>query len=103
MLGWLLAIGALLYAAARVFAGYPDAAGRTRCLAAREVAFLDAAAEATFPPDGAIELSGGEVKNAILLAAYRAAHEGQRITNNHLFEAACSEAAAAGRMVRHFE
>jgi hypothetical protein len=58
VLGWLLATGALLYAALRVFTGYPGRAARTRCLAAREVAFLDAAAETIFPPGGAIEISG---------------------------------------------
>lgn len=48
------------YAATRLFVGYPPSRGTLRLLAPREVAFLDAAAEATFPAGGAVPLSGRE-------------------------------------------
>lgn len=56
---------ALLAAAAlllwRLLARYPHpAAGRFRVLAAREVAFLEAACEALFPPGGDLPVSGSE-------------------------------------------
>jgi len=44
----------------RLFFGYPPPRARYGHLARREAAFLDAAAEATFPPGGAIPLSGRE-------------------------------------------
>ena len=47
-----------------------------------------------------IELAGGEIKNAIMRAAYSAAHEDKLIDLDHLIEAARREAAAAGRLVR---
>lgn len=50
-----------------------------------------------------VELSGGEIKNAILLACYRAAHLGKLVDNDILYEAAQREAAAAGRVVRRGE
>jgi hypothetical protein len=46
------------YAIQRVFLGYPRPPADVRRLAAREVAFLHAAAEAMFPAAGAIPLSG---------------------------------------------
>jgi hypothetical protein len=58
MLGWLLLVAAAAYALARVFAGYPRRAPGLRVLTAREAAFLEAAAQATFPPGGAIPPSG---------------------------------------------
>jgi hypothetical protein len=58
---WLLLVfGAafVAYALWRLFLGYPPRGERFRLLSAREAAFLDAAAEATFPAGGAIPLSG---------------------------------------------
>jgi SpoVK/Ycf46/Vps4 family AAA+-type ATPase len=46
------------------------------------------------------ELSGGNIKNAILRAAYRAAKDGTRIGMNHLVDAAESECRHAGRLFR---
>ena len=60
MLGWLLLVIAVGYGLSRVFAGYPRPADGIRLLAAREAAFLEAAAQATFPPGGAIPPSGSE-------------------------------------------
>lgn len=48
------------YAFTRLFVGYPRPRSSLRLLAAREAAFLDAAAEATFPAGGAVPLSGRE-------------------------------------------
>mgnify|MGYP001942629695 CR=1 FL=1 len=47
-----------------------------------------------------IEVSGGEIKNAVLKAAYRAARRGQRLDTRTLYEAAVAEARVAGRLVR---
>jgi hypothetical protein len=58
MLGWILLAAAAGYALARTCAGYPRPARPLAVLAPREAAFLDAAAEATFPPGGAIAASG---------------------------------------------
>ena len=55
---WLLFIAFLLWASYRLFLGYPRPRGELRVLAAREAAFLDAAAEAMFPPGSDIPLSG---------------------------------------------
>ena len=60
MLGWFILTIALGYGWARLFAGYPRPEAGIQVLAAREVAFLDAAAQATFPPGGAIPASGRE-------------------------------------------
>lgn len=58
MLAW-LATGALLACALwRMALGYPKPRRRTRWLSRAEVAFLSGAAEATFPPGGAIATSG---------------------------------------------
>ena len=48
-----------------------------------------------------VELSGGEIKNAILLAGYRAAHKEVLLNNDLLFDAAIREASASGRVVRN--
>lgn len=64
MLGWLLLLAALGYGLARVFAGYPRLEGGWHVLNAREVTVLRAAAEATFPPGGAIPASGSEAEVA---------------------------------------
>jgi hypothetical protein len=60
MLGWLLLAGLLVAAAARLFAGYPRGGARYRHLSRREVAFLNAAGDATFPRGGAIPASGSD-------------------------------------------
>jgi len=65
---WVL-LGALLgYAGARVFLGHPPARG-FRVLARREVAFLNAAAEAIYPPGAGLP-SGREARVAEHLDAY---------------------------------
>lgn len=46
------------------------------------------------------ELSGGNIKNAILRAAYRAARDGRRIGMDHLVDAAEAECRHAGRLFR---
>ena len=61
MLPWLLACVGLVWAGLRVFAGYPTA-GAAKRLAPRELACLDAAGEALFPPGGAIEASGADAR-----------------------------------------
>ncbi len=48
------------YALARFFLGYPRCAGGFRHLATREAFFVSQAAEALFPPGGAIPESGAE-------------------------------------------
>jgi hypothetical protein len=55
---WSLLLLFVAYSVWRLFLGYPRPRRTYGLLAAREVAFLDAAAEATFPPGGAIPLSG---------------------------------------------
>jgi hypothetical protein len=61
-MSWLLlgVAAALAYAWTRIFAGYPRPSEPLRSLAAREIAFVDAAAEAMFPPGGEIPASGRE-------------------------------------------
>ncbi len=60
VIAWVLLGAAIGYGLARVFAGYPRPEPAYRVLARREAAFLDAAAEATFPAGGAIPSSGRE-------------------------------------------
>lgn len=60
MILWLILALFAAYAFARLFLGYSQPRSAHRILAAREAAFLDAAAEATFPAGGAIPLSGRE-------------------------------------------
>ncbi len=60
MLGRLLLVGLLVAAAARFFARYPRGGASYRHLARREVAFLNAAGDATFPRGGAIAASGSD-------------------------------------------
>jgi hypothetical protein len=65
-----LALGALLgYAGGRILLGYPPAPG-FRVLARREVAFLDAAAEAMYPPGGPLTPSGRDAGCARFLDGY---------------------------------
>jgi SpoVK/Ycf46/Vps4 family AAA+-type ATPase len=47
-----------------------------------------------------MELSGGEIKNAVLRAAYAAAQRAALIDMDYLFDAGRAEAAASGRLVR---
>ena len=47
----------------------------------------------------AIELSGGEIKNCVLAAAYLAAGEGGAVSMAHLVEAVRRELAKSGRLV----
>jgi len=68
MIGWIALGAALGYGAARLFLGYPAATG-LRTLASREAAFLDAAAEAMFPPGGPLP-SGREAGVTASLDAY---------------------------------
>jgi hypothetical protein len=49
---------------------------------------------------GGLELSGGEIKNAILRAAYAAACDDDLIRMRHLVESARREATASGRLIR---
>lgn len=58
MIVWPLLALVVGYSVWRLFLGYPQPRASYRLLATREVAFLDAAAEATFPTGGAIPLSG---------------------------------------------
>jgi hypothetical protein len=60
VLPWLLLIVFVAWAFRRLLLGYPRPRAVHRVLAPRDAAFLDAAAEATFPPGGAIPLSGLE-------------------------------------------
>jgi hypothetical protein len=55
-----LVIGAASWAVARVFGGYPPRDPALRAFSPREAAFVTAAADAAFPPGGAIPLSGSE-------------------------------------------
>jgi hypothetical protein len=57
---WILLGAAAGYAAVRVFWGYPAPQQTPRVLSRRELALLTAAAEAVFPPGGAIPISGAE-------------------------------------------
>ena len=60
MTGWLLLGLLTLWVFLRVFWGYPRPRYQPRVLSRREVAFLEAAAHATFPPGGAIAASGAD-------------------------------------------
>jgi hypothetical protein len=59
MLGW-IAAAAAVGIFARVFLGYPSRTRGDRCLRRAELATVRAAAEAVFPPGGAIACSGLE-------------------------------------------
>jgi hypothetical protein len=58
VIAWLLGIGLLGWAVARLALGYPRADRALPRLSAREQAFLRAAAEAVFPPGGELAPSG---------------------------------------------
>jgi hypothetical protein len=47
----------------------------------------------------AFEMSGGNIKNAVIRAAFRAAEEGSPISNGHLWQAARAEYEAMGKVV----
>ena len=48
-----------------------------------------------------LELTGGEIKNAILLGCYQAAGEQALVGTKHLYHASVREATATGRVVRY--
>lgn len=60
MLLWLILAFVIAYGTWRLFLGYPRPRESYRLLAAREVAFLDSAVAAVFPPGGAIPLAGAD-------------------------------------------
>jgi hypothetical protein len=60
VLFWLILAFVLAYSTWRLFLGYPRVRESYRLLAPREVAFLDSAAAAVFPPGGAIPLAGAD-------------------------------------------
>jgi hypothetical protein len=60
MIGWLLFGAAAGYALVRIFWGYPRPSRPPTVLSRRELALIDAAAEATFPPGGALAPSGSD-------------------------------------------
>jgi SpoVK/Ycf46/Vps4 family AAA+-type ATPase len=49
-----------------------------------------------------VELTGGEIKNALLKAAYQAAREGKLLDTDVLYQAALDEARGAGRLIRAY-
>lgn len=61
---------AAAYAVWRVFAGYAPRPAGVDALAAREIGFLDAAAETLFPPGGAIRFSGRDAAIPRYVDAY---------------------------------
>jgi hypothetical protein len=60
MLGWIVLAAGAAAGVRRIFGGYPPAGARYRHLSRREVAFLHAAGDATFPRGGAIAASGSD-------------------------------------------
>ena len=50
-----------------------------------------------------LEMSGGEIKNAVLTAAYSAATQGRLLNSEILYDAGVSEASAAGRVMKRYE
>ena len=50
-----------------------------------------------------LEMSGGEIKNAVLTAAFTAATRGQLLDSAILYNAGVAEASAAGRVMRRYE
>lgn len=59
---WLLVVVAGVWAARRVFSGYPAPATPTRLLTRAEVAFVAAAADAVYPAGGDVPVSGTEAR-----------------------------------------
>lgn len=80
---------------------FPDSAHRTRiwqALIPRECPLDD---DIDWDLVGeSFELSGGNIKNAILRAAYKAARDGRLITTQHIVSAAEAECRATGRLFR---
>jgi len=66
-------VGIAGYAASRLLLGYPRPAARPLLLSRPELAVVEAAAEAFFPPGGAIPLSGREVRIPDFVDHYMAA------------------------------
>jgi SpoVK/Ycf46/Vps4 family AAA+-type ATPase len=52
---------------------------------------------------GEIEMSGGEIKNAVLAGAFKAATMGKLLDTEVLYDAGVTEASAAGRVMRHYD
>ncbi len=50
-----------------------------------------------------LEMSGGEIKNAVLTAAFIAATQGELLNSEILYNAGVAEAVAAGRVLRRYE
>jgi SpoVK/Ycf46/Vps4 family AAA+-type ATPase len=50
-----------------------------------------------------LEMSGGEIKNAVLTAAFIAATQGELLNSENLYNAGVAEAVAAGRVLRRYE
>lgn len=50
-----------------------------------------------------LEMSGGEIKNAVLTAAFQAATRGVLLNSEILYDAGVSEASAAGRVMRRYD
>jgi hypothetical protein len=69
MLLWLAVSAALVYAAVRIWAGYPSVRG-FRVLTRQEVAFLDAAGDAMYPAGGPLPPSGSEARVSATLDGY---------------------------------
>ena len=49
------------------------------------------------------KMSGGEIKNAVLAGAFKAATLGRLLDTEILYEAGVNEASAAGRVMRHYD
>ncbi len=70
VLAWLCLLAAALYAVHRFWRGYPPPAPAFRHLARHEIAFVEAASNAIFPPGGAIAPSGRDAKIPAYVDAY---------------------------------
>ena len=81
----------------------PDAEQRERIWRALLPPSLPTAESIDFERLARLELAGGDIKNAVLRAAYAAAHDGGRMTLRHLLSAANRDSAARGRLVKDDE
>src|SRR5437879_1154105 len=81
---------------------FPDAKARERIWRGLLPERAPAAADLDFARLGkTFDLSGGHIKNAVMRAAYVAAHRGSPITMALLGEAAEKECAAAGKLFQN--
>lgn len=69
---FLVLAASLVWALRRLLGGYPARDPARRMLAPREAAVVQAAAEALYPPGGAVPISGGEADLAGYVAGYLA-------------------------------